>query len=206
MAGLRERQKADRRRRILEAALHMFRANGYRNARIEDVAAGAGVSVGTIYNYYQTKGDMLIATVTMEVEEVLAAGEAIVLDPPGDVAEAIMALVFGYYDHSLQYLTKEMWRHAMALAIEAPETPNGRHYVQLDRRLAAQVVALMDSLKARGRVRPEVEPRAIGQMIFNDLNQLFVDFVREEEMTLEDLRCALAAHVRPLARLMAVAS
>lgn len=203
MAGLRERQKADRRRRILEAASQMFRAKGYRSARIEDVAARAGVSVGTIYNYYQTKGDMLIATVTMEVEEVLAAGAAVVADPPEDVAEAIMALVFGYYDHSLEYLSKEMWRHAMALAIEAPETPNGRHYVELDRRLAAQVVALMESLKARGRVRPDVEARAMGEMVFNDLNQLFVDFVREEAMTLDELRGALAAHVRPLARLVA---
>jgi AcrR family transcriptional regulator len=141
----------------------MFRAKGYRSAHIEDVAARGRVSVGTIYNYCQTKGDMLIATVTMGVEEVLATGEAIVSDPPENVAEAVMALVFGYYDHSLKYLSKEMWRHAMALAIEAPKTPNGRHYMELDRRLAAQVVALMESLKTRGRVRPEVEPRAIGR-------------------------------------------
>ena len=74
MAGLRERQKADRERRILEAAVTQFRADGYRSVRIEDLAEMAQVSVGTVYNYYQTKGDILIATVAMEVEEVLDAG------------------------------------------------------------------------------------------------------------------------------------
>ena len=63
MAGLRERQKADRERRILEAATGLFREVGYDAARIEDIAERAQVSVGTFYNYYQNKGDILLATV-----------------------------------------------------------------------------------------------------------------------------------------------
>ena len=41
MTGLRERQKADRTRRILEAASTLFRAQGYDAVRIEDIAAAA---------------------------------------------------------------------------------------------------------------------------------------------------------------------
>ena len=48
MTGLREKQKADRERRILKAAVSKFRADGYRAARIEDLAEMAEVSVGTI--------------------------------------------------------------------------------------------------------------------------------------------------------------
>jgi len=120
MAGLRERQKADRERRILRAAVTRFRTEGYRTVRIEDLAETAEVSVGTVYNYYKTKGEILIATVAMEVEEVLAEGEAIVANPPDGVEAALLALIFQYYDHSLEYLNKEMWRTAMALSIEAP--------------------------------------------------------------------------------------
>ena len=123
MAGLRERQKADRERRILRAAVTQFRADGYHSVRIEDLAEMAEVSVGTVYNYYRTKGDILIAVVAMEVEEVLASGAAVVTDPPDGVRDALLALIFGYYDHSLEYLSKEMWRSAMALSIEAPGTP-----------------------------------------------------------------------------------
>ena len=70
MPGLREEQKAKREKRILQAAVSKFRECGYDSVRIEDLAQLAGVSVGTVYNYYQNKGDILIATVAMEVEEV----------------------------------------------------------------------------------------------------------------------------------------
>lgn len=163
----------------------------------------AEVSVGTVYNYYQTKGDILIATVSMEVEEVLASGAAIVADPPDGVEEALFALIFQYYDHSLEYLSKEMWRMAMALSIEAPGTPNGQHYSELDELLSAQVVDLITALRDRGEVRPEVDVAAVGQVVFNNLNQMFIEFVKDDAMTLETLRNRVAAQTRPLARLIA---
>ncbi|MFU8824550.1 TetR/AcrR family transcriptional regulator [Yoonia sp.] len=204
MSGLREKQKADRERRILQAAVTKFRADGYRAVRIEDLAEIAEVSVGTVYNYYQTKGDILIACVAMEVEEVLAAGQTIVNDPPRGVSAALLTLIFSYYDHSLEYLSKEMWRTAMALAIEAPGTPNGRRYFELDQRLAAQVTALVTILQARGSVQPELDAGAIGQVLFNNLNQMFLEFVRDDAMTLKALRDQVAAQTRPIAQLIAV--
>lgn len=203
MAGLRERQKADRERRILKAAVTQFRAEGYRAVRIEDLAEMAEVSVGTVYNYYQTKGDILIATVAMEVEEVLASGAAIVEDPPKGAEAALLALIFQYYDHSLEYLSKEMWRTAMALSIQAPGTPNGQRYTKLDQRLSAQVTELVVALQARGEVRADLDAAAFGQVIFNNLNQMFIEFVKDDAMTLETLRNRVAEQTRPLARLIA---
>lgn len=91
MTGLRAKQKADRNRRILQAATELFREVGYDSARIEDIAERAEVSVGTFYNYYQNKGDILVAAVSMEVEEVLAAGKTIVDNPPDTVGNALTA-------------------------------------------------------------------------------------------------------------------
>lgn len=206
MAGLRERQKADRERRILHAAVTRFRAEGYRTVRIEDLAETAEVSVGTVYNYYKTKGEILIATVAMEVEEVLAEGEAIVANPPDGVEEALLGLIFQYYDHSLEYLNKEMWRTAMALSIEAPGTPNGQRYSALDRRLAQQVTALIQRLQARGEICIRLDAVALGQVVFNTLNTAFVDFVKDETMTLETLRADLARQIGPLVCLLSRAA
>ena len=77
MAGLRAKHKIDRNSRIVEAASGLFRRVGYEGARIEEIASKAEVSVGTIYNYYRNKGDILVAIVSMEVHEVLAAGQEI---------------------------------------------------------------------------------------------------------------------------------
>ncbi|MEM0947949.1 MAG: TetR/AcrR family transcriptional regulator [Pseudomonadota bacterium] len=200
MSGLRTKQKAARERRILEAAVRMFRAEGYKSVRIEDLAESAEVSAGTVYNYYRTKGDILIAVVAMEVEEVLASGETIVSNPPNGVDAAVLKLTFGYYDHSLKYLSKDMWRSAMALSIEAPGTPNGQRYSDLDRRLSDQVTSLVATLQRRGEVRADLSAPALGQVIFNTLNQEFVDFVRNDGMTLAQLRDRVAQQVAPLAK------
>ena len=52
-----------RRRQILEAALAVFSTRGYGESTMADVAAEAGVGVGTLYNYYKNKRDLLISLV-----------------------------------------------------------------------------------------------------------------------------------------------
>ncbi|WP_295313395.1 TetR/AcrR family transcriptional regulator [Roseobacter sp.] len=202
MSGLREKQKADRQSRILGAAVSQFRVSGYRSVRIGDIAGRAGVSVGTVYNYYQTKGDILIAVVAMEVEEVLEAGAAIVAGPPEGVQVAILSLIYGYYDHSLEYLSKEMWRSAMALSIESPGTRYGMLYHDLDRRLAAQVTDLVAALQTRGDVTGDLNAQALGGLIFSNLNQNFIDFVKDDEMSLTVLKNTVADQTGPLVRLI----
>ena len=134
MSGLREKQKADRDQRILKAATRLFREVGYDRTKIETIAAKARVSIGTVYNYYQNKGDLLVAIVSMEVNEVLRAGDELIHAPPAAVQDAVDALISIYLDHSLVYLNKEMWRHAMAISIRQPESPFGRRYGELDLR------------------------------------------------------------------------
>lgn len=202
MTGLRARQKADRNRRILEAATTLFREQGYDSARIEDIAEMAEVSVGTLYNYYQNKGDILVATVSMEVTEVLEAGEVIVANPPLNVNEALSALINQYYDHSLVYLSKEMWRTAMASSIQQPETPLSKRYTELDQRLCAQVVQLIETLQRRGGVIAGVDTRALGEVFFNNLNLMFIEFCKVEAMPLEELKARVAEQHRPIAALI----
>ena len=203
MAGLREKQKADRTLRILEAASHLFREQGYGAIRIEDIAHAAEVSVGTLYNYFTNKGDLLLAIVSMEVEEVLESGKAIVANPPADIARALGGLLGIYFDHSLYYLSKEMWRTAMAISIEAPGTPFSARYTELDSLLAAQVCDLITELQRKGYARTDIDADAVGQLLFNNLNQMFTEFVKVESMSLADLHAATARQNAPIADLLA---
>jgi AcrR family transcriptional regulator len=202
MTGLRERHKADRTRRILESASTLFRTQGYDAVRIEDIAEAAEVSVGTCYNYFSTKGDLLLAIVSMEVEEVLEAGRALVVTPPPDVAEALVGLIRLYYDHSLMYLSKEMWRKAMAISIEAPGTPFSRQYTRLDAMLAAQVCELLTEFTKRDLTRADLDPSTVGNVVFNSLNQLFIEFVKDDAMQLADLHRKSEVQTMCLAVLM----
>lgn len=57
----REREKQNRRQTILHAAERLFARNGYRKTKIVDIAAGAEVSVGTVYSYFPNKEELLVA-------------------------------------------------------------------------------------------------------------------------------------------------
>jgi AcrR family transcriptional regulator len=56
-------QKDAVRDRIVEAALDQFAAVGYRQTRMADVAAAAGVSTGNIYRYFPDKEALFAAAV-----------------------------------------------------------------------------------------------------------------------------------------------
>jgi AcrR family transcriptional regulator len=49
-----------RRKQILDAALKVFAAKGFDRATIADVAREAKIAEGSIYNYFKSKGDLLI--------------------------------------------------------------------------------------------------------------------------------------------------
>lgn len=59
MASLREKQKQQRLERIRQAAFALFEENGYAATSIEQIAERAEVSVGTLYNYYGSKAELL---------------------------------------------------------------------------------------------------------------------------------------------------
>jgi AcrR family transcriptional regulator len=154
-----------------------------------------------VYNYFPTKGDLLVAIVSREVEEVLQAGESTIQAPPPDVIAALAQLVHGYYDHSLHYLSKDMWRTAMAMTIQSPDSASSQHYVALDARLRGQVVALLAALQARGHLRAMLDPVAIGAVVFHNLDAMFRIFVTTDQ-SLTALRHAVDDQHRALAALI----
>ncbi|HEX4831692.1 MAG TPA: TetR/AcrR family transcriptional regulator [Trebonia sp.] len=59
--GLRERKKRQTRERIRETAMRMFMESGFDNVKVADIARGADVSEGTVFNYFPTKEDLVFA-------------------------------------------------------------------------------------------------------------------------------------------------
>ena len=57
--GLRERKKARTRQVIADAAARLFAERGYEQVAVSDVAREAEVSEQTVYNYFQTKEQLV---------------------------------------------------------------------------------------------------------------------------------------------------
>jgi AcrR family transcriptional regulator len=63
IGGKRERRKEARPGELLEAALDLFVEKGFSATRVDDVAARAGVSKGTLFLYFPSKVDLFKAVV-----------------------------------------------------------------------------------------------------------------------------------------------
>jgi AcrR family transcriptional regulator len=196
MAGLRERQKLERHQAILKAAGLLFRRDGFAATSIEQIADLAQLSVGTVYNYFASKGDLLLALVALDGAEVRSAGAVHVARPLADPAAAVNALLVVYVDHALVHLDKRLWRHMMGTALSFAETPIGAGYRALDRKLIRQVVALCQALQRRGDIPAGINCQDAGQVFFYVCNSLFMEFVADDAMSLSAMKRRMIREVR----------
>jgi AcrR family transcriptional regulator len=75
--GKRELAKSERRERLYEAALILFRTQGYETTTVDQICRRAGLAKGTFFNYFPTKDAVLRYMGTREIGRlgsVLSAG------------------------------------------------------------------------------------------------------------------------------------
>ena len=90
----RKRRKEARPSELLAAALDLFVEKGFAATRLEDVAARAGVSKGTLYLYYENKEALFKAVIQEGIVPVIAENEAIAAKHTGssfDLMEKLLA-------------------------------------------------------------------------------------------------------------------
>jgi AcrR family transcriptional regulator len=195
MSGLRERQKTTRHRDILAAAEHLFRRDGFRATSIEAIAARANLAIGTLYNYFPSKGDILLALVALDGEEVRAAGAKLIAKPPRDPEMAITRLLEIYVEHSLVHLSKDDWRHALANYFLQSDSRFGQGYAALDSKLAHQVSDLIRALQARAALAGAIDAEAAGRLFFYLCNSEFTLFVAHEKMSMQELKVVMSRQI-----------
>jgi AcrR family transcriptional regulator len=105
-----------RRKAILDSAMKLFDGQGYSATTMEEVAVGAGISKGSIYNYFHSKQDLftlLFAEATMAEE---AEVDRLIEQPTPAIAkmQAMLGFWFSRFEDNLRVgrLTLEFWATA----------------------------------------------------------------------------------------------
>jgi AcrR family transcriptional regulator len=79
--GLRERKRHETSERIIEQGLRLFVKNGYEATTLEAIAEAAGISRRTLFYYFKSKEDILLAAHDSGFREALRPA---MLDEPSD--------------------------------------------------------------------------------------------------------------------------
>ena len=104
----------DRRRRILEATLHLASKGGYEAVQMRTVAERAEVALGTLYRYFPSKIHLLVSALARELETIQEKLERKPI--PGDTPHERMQFVLSRVTRTMQrepLLTEAMTRAFM---------------------------------------------------------------------------------------------
>lgn len=82
---------------IIAAALNCFAAHGYAGTRIEDIARHAGVTVGTVYRYFNGKAALFEAVITQSIAPTLSRGEVLARRRGEQADRLLKRLVLGWW-------------------------------------------------------------------------------------------------------------
>jgi len=93
----RKRRKEARPSELLSAAIEAFVEKGYAAARLEDVAARAGVSKGTLYLYYENKEALFKAVIQEGIIPVIAENEVIASQHTGSSFDLLEKLLDNWW-------------------------------------------------------------------------------------------------------------
>jgi AcrR family transcriptional regulator len=82
---------------ILSAALELFAEKGFAATRLDDIAARAGVSKGTVYLYFSNKEDLFRAVIHEGILPILDQGEMLVAAYPGNSSALLREVLHSWW-------------------------------------------------------------------------------------------------------------
>lgn len=172
---LQQARSQTRRRRILDAAQHVFAAKGYRGALVDDIAAESETSKGGVYFHFPNKGAIFDALLRRTAALLMdRVDEAITQASPNDpVARADQAVA------TAMHLFGEHRTLARLFLIEAPAAGPEFHAAlqAIHDDVALLIARHLDDAVAAGTI-PPLDTRLAGAVWFGALNEVVIRWLR----------------------------
>ncbi|MEV8314766.1 TetR/AcrR family transcriptional regulator [Streptomyces sp. NPDC059900] len=145
--------------KLLAAAAEVFTTSGV-DAPIREIAAKAGVGMGTIYRHFPTRADLVVAVFRHQVEACAEAGPRLLA-----AAESPLTALRQWIDVFVDFLVT---KHGLANTLQPDSSGfTALHTYFLDRLLPV-AEQLLDAAVEAGEIRPGTQPyelmRGIGNL------------------------------------------
>jgi len=153
---------------ILDAALAVFRAHGYQDAAVSEIAARAEVVEGTIYKYFDSKRQLLVKVLEGWYEGLLADYAR---ELPG-VRGPKSRLRYVIWRHLRAVRDEPQLSRLMFLEVRAHEDYPRSTLYALNRRYTALLTGVLAEGAATGELRDDVPARLVRDLVYGGIEHL----------------------------------
>jgi len=164
-------------RRILDAAVRVFAAQGYDTARVGDIAEEAGVAYGLVYHYYESK-EAVLEGVFREAWGRLLAAVALAEETGMDAAEQLELVV---------KIVLRAWRDDPDLVRLLVREVTRNPHIQDELDEIGQAFASLERMVRRGQAdgtfRAELDPKLASWMLYGALEEVLTGWCSASSRT-----------------------
>jgi AcrR family transcriptional regulator len=171
---------------IVESAETSFGEIGYDATSMEAIALSAGVSVGTVYNYFGTKSAILTATVTRQMDKIMNDAPDRLDLGASDPVDALMPVVEEYLNAMAAYgpgIMKELIR----AGFDPAQTELLAELVSTDERILVQLSESLHAMESRGLLSSHVDVDAAAFLVYSIVAVALMAFASIPGMTPDDV-------------------
>ncbi len=187
--SLMDKKKQKRKKRIILAATALFQDKGYADTTIGDIADQAEVGVGTIYNYFSSKNEILlnlVADICIEKKP-----DEIIYD--NDPVRTLYSYIYGYFDEFLIF-DKAIWRGWFAALFNEPNLFE-RAYA-LDMKIAGELVGMCEKMQARNMISNKVPAQEIASTVYVVFISWMMSYIMIPDMEFQTLKKEFEGQVK----------
>lgn len=160
----RELNKKERRQRILDIADEMFSSKGYEKTSISSIAKKAGLGVGTVYNYFDSKDEIFT----------VVYGRKFGVDYEVDVDNIVvhqsspLKSMYDYLERTEKILQKiPIWLFQELIRIGIKNKKLMKALMSFDLKMIDDLEKIIIKIRNQGYIKINANPKILAEMIFS---------------------------------------
>ena len=152
---------------VIDAALTLFRMNGYHNTSMADIAGRVGVLKGSLYYHIHSKEEILFEILDRFTDLLIEKTEKRVAGPAADERERLQGIVADFLEIIRDYTDE------IAIFFNERRHLAGEHWQKINDKRARFGTLLLDAIRSgqrEGTLRSDLDPTIVMLAMFGMVN------------------------------------